>query len=379
MKKTKEKISKVLIASTSSDYGGGPKVVFDFLSHSKDKKFTFLVTAPPGGIYIQKFRDIGLKVYEISIDKISFKTGWDFYNLVKKEKVDLINSHGKGAGFYARIVGVILRVPVVHTFHGIHVEQKLKIARLFYIFAEKILSIFTTKIINVSKSQEEQGLILGLFPKSKSEVVYNGVDIKGIDKVYVKREEFRKELNLKTGDFVLTMVARFDPVKGHKRLVKFLSRIGKSIPIKLLFVGDGPEKSKIEKLVQDLGINDYVEFLGYRDDVYRILKISDVFVLSSYREGLPTGILEAMACGLPTIGSNSIGIKEVIIDDKTGYLIDFEKDMEKFKKIVNRLYTNEILRNNMGNNARKIVAEKYSIEKFAIYTANIYKKVLSLN
>src|SRR3990172_6970986 len=96
--------------------------------------------------------------------------------VVQKEEVDLINSHGKGAGLYARKIGFILGIPAVQTFHGLHYSRRNSLARFLYLYLERFLTLFTSRIINVSKTQEKEGLRLRVFPKKKSRVVLNGIN-----------------------------------------------------------------------------------------------------------------------------------------------------------------------------------------------------------
>src|SRR3972149_134419 len=265
---------KVLIALTSADPGGAPQVVYDLLSRARSKDFEFVVAAPPGG-FLQKFRTLG---------------------------------------------------------------YRKRSARFLYISLEKMLARFTARFINVSSGQEREGLTMKLFPKSKSRVVVNGVDTAVGDRVAVNNTSFRRKLGLGSGDLVVTMIARFDPVKGHERLVGMLPELLKKIPnLKIVFAGDGERRSGTERLPKKLGVSSAVRFLGQRSDVFKIFKVSDAAILSSYHEGMPLTVLEAMACRLPVVGSDAVGIRDLVKDGETGYLVDFDHGSGQLIKSLSKL------------------------------------------
>ena len=297
--------------------------------------------------------------------------------IARREKVDLINSHGKGAGLYARKVGFILNVPVVQTFHGLHYSRKNPLARFLYLWLERFLFLFTRLVINVSAGQQREGLAMKIFPKSNSRVVVNGVDTTVVDRVKIDKTAFRRRLGLGPNDFVSTMIARFDPVKGHERLVKLLPDILKNIPnLKIVFAGDGERRSGTERLAKNLGVFSAVRFLGQRSDVFKIFKVSDAAILPSYHEGMPLTVLEAMACHLPVVGSDVVGIRDLVQDGENGYLVDFDNKIEVIKTF-RKLVQSPQLRRRMGERGRRLVEEKFSMEKFVKNTLAVYKEALN--
>jgi len=380
-------VKKVLIALTSSGPGGAPKVVYDLLKQVRvkglgfrgqgDNKFEFVVAAPAGGEFVSRFKGLGYRVYGVPLDKIGVKGFTQLLKIALREKVDLINSHGKGAGLYARKVGFILGVPVVQTFHGLHYDYRNRFVWFLYISLEKLLAHFTTRFINVSVGQQREGLATKLFPKSKSRVVVNGVDTAVVDRVEVNSTAFRRKLGLGPGDFVATMVARFDPVKGHERLVGMLPELLKKIPsLKIVFAGDGDQRSGTERLVKKLGVSSAVRFLGQRSNVFNIFKVSDAAILPSYHEGMPLTILEAMACRLPVVGSDVVGIRDLVKDGENGFLVDFDDKVEVIKAF-RKLVQSPQLRRRMGERGRRLVEEKFSMEKFVKNTLAVYQESLS--
>ena len=371
---------KVLIALTSSAPGGAPKVVYDLLARSHKsgvrREFEFVVAAPAGGEFIKAFRQLGIKVYRVPLDRIGVKGFTQLLKIARKEGIDLINSHGKGAGLYARLVGSVLGVPVVQTFHGLHYDYSNRIARFLYLTMEKMLAHLTKLVINVSAGQQREGLDMKLFPKSKSRVVVNGIDTQAVDKIKVDRVLFRRKLGLEPEDFVVTMAARFDPVKGHERFIRLIPDLVNSTQtLKVCFVGSGPRERAMKKLAKDIGVSDAVIFLGERNDVPKILNAVDAFVLPSYHEGMPLAVLEAMACRLPVVGSDVVGIRDLVKDGENGYLVDFNGKVEVIKAF-RKLARSPALRLRMGELGRRFVEQDFGIDKFVDATLKVYRQAL---
>lgn len=379
---------KVLIALTSSGPGGAPKVVYDLLSHlpkavnsrqsTVNSELEFVIAAPAGGVFNGKFRKLGYKVYPVPLDRIGVKGFTQLLKIARREEVDLINSHGKGAGLYARKAGFIMDVPVVHTFHGLHYGYRNRIVQSLYVSVEKLLAHFTTRFINVSAGQQREGLGLKFFPRSKSRLVVNGIDTAEIDKVNVSKGDFRTKLDLNPEDFVVTMAARFDPVKGHERLVEAVPDLLKKIPnLKIVFAGGGEKRSQIQRLARERGVHNAVRFLGERSDILEIFKVSDAAILPSYHEGMPLTVMEAMACRLPVVGSDVVGIRDLVKDGETGYLVDLEHGSGPLVRALSRLAKSPEQRRRMGERGRELVEKEFAMNKFVDGTLKVYQEALA--
>ena len=370
---------KVLIALTSSGPGGAPKVVSDLLSHlpkAANSTLEFVVAAPAGGAFNKKFRDLGYRVYSAPLDRIGIGGFTQLFKIARKEKIDLINSHGKGAGFYARKVGFIMGVPVVQTFHGLHYGYRNRLVQFLYLSLEKLLTNFTALFINVSAGQQREGLALKIFPRAKSRLVVNGVAIPRVIHRDPGAGSFRRKLGLESEDFAVAMVARFDEVKAHQRFISLIPELVEKVPnLKIIFAGGGERERTAKQLTKELGVHRSVVFLGERNDIPKILKSVDALVLPSYHEGLPLAVLEASAAGLPVIGSEVVGIKDAVVPGKTGYLLDLN-DQEEVIKAFRKLAKSPSLRRRMGESGRQFVKENFAIDKFVNSTLKVYQEAL---
>jgi L-malate glycosyltransferase len=165
------------------------------------------------------------------------------------------------------------------------------------------------------------------------ELAYNFVD----KRVYYPRDvkQLRQEF-VRPDEKLLIHISNFRPVKRVSDVVDIFARVSQEVPSKLLFIGEGPELSKIIAKVKELGLQERVIFCGKQDDVAQVISLADVMLLPSEKESFGLVALEAMACGVPTVGSNAGGIPELITHGETGYLADVG-DTEQMSRYVSIL------------------------------------------
>lgn len=151
------------------------------------------------------------------------------------------------------------------------------------------------------------------------DLTYNFVD----KRVYYPRnvDDLKRDF-IRPGEKLLIHISNFRPVKRVMDVVDILDKVNRHMPTRLLFVGEGPDLSKVMSRVKELGLMDRVIFCGKQEDVAQIISLADVMILPSEKESFGLVALEAMACGVPTVGSNTGGIPELIIHGETGFLED---------------------------------------------------------
>jgi len=147
--------------------------------------------------------------------------------------------------------------------------------------------------------------------------------------------------------------------------------------IKLLVLGEGKDKNKLEVQIRDFNLEKNIFLLGRKENVSDHLNASDVFVMPSLWEGLPLALLEAMICGLPVVATNVGGVPEVITDGKNGFLVEPKNSLILAKKIEYLLNLEPERRKKMGLEGKKIVEEKFSLEKMVKNYENLYEESLS--
>ncbi|MCB0461045.1 MAG: glycosyltransferase, partial [Flavobacteriaceae bacterium] len=254
---------------------------------------------------------------------------------------------------------------VIYTAHGFHFYKGAakKNWVLFYPI-EVMLSYITDGIITMNK-EDFNCLSTPVF-KSKHKYVIDGIGVNPKRLKFNNSEliDLKEELQIKNNDVTVLYIAEFIPRKNHQFIFKELKKIiENNLHIKFLFAGGfASEKIKLEKLAINEGLIHYVRFLGYRDDIGKIIALADIGVSSSIAEGLPIGILELMYNNIPVIASNIRGHKDIITDGDNGYLFNFDEG-NKFKEVLDKLAKNEIFRKELGEKS------KLSIERFLLPNA----------
>lgn len=175
-------------------------------------------------------------------------------------------------------------------------------------------------------------------------------------------------------NFVLVSVARVQHGKGHDLTIRAVARLrdsGRSVRLRI--VGGGPERAALQSLTEQLGIDEAVEFTGSvsENDVITYLRAADAFVLASHFEGLGVAYMEAMALGLPTIGTDAGGVGEIITHERDGLLVPPE-DYERLAAAIARLMDDPALRRHLSTNARRTIVERFDSR---IGAAALYERI----
>ena len=228
-------------------------------------------------------------------------------------------------------------VKVVTTLHGTDIT--LVGSHPTYKTAVEFSINHSDEVTSVSNSLKED--TLRLFNINKDiKVVYNFIDG---EKYEAKKEECQRGSLAKPEERILTHISNFRPVKRTQDVIKIFNEVQKEVPSKLLMVGDGPDRLKAENLTKQLGIEDKVLFLGNSNEVAKILCYSDIFLLPSQTESFGLAALEAMAASTVVISTNTGGLPEVNIHNKTGFLSNLGDVNDMAKNAIDILNDNDKL------------------------------------
>ncbi|TYS58225.1 N-acetyl-alpha-D-glucosaminyl L-malate synthase BshA [Sutcliffiella horikoshii] len=224
----------------------------------------------------------------------------------------------------------------------------------------------------VSESLVQQTYDL-LQPKKAIQTVYNFID----ERVYFKKDtqDLKTQYGISDDEKVIIHVSNFRKVKRVQDVVKSFHLIEKQVPSKLLLVGDGPEISVVCNLVKELGLKDKVLFLGKQENLEDLYSISDLMLLLSEKESFGLVLLEAMACGVPSVGTKIGGIPEVIDDGKTGYLSDVG-DVEDIAENAVKILESATLHKKFAENAISRVKEHFSSQRIVEQYEDMYKQLI---
>jgi N-acetyl-alpha-D-glucosaminyl L-malate synthase BshA len=204
------------------------------------------------------------------------------------------------------------------------------------------------------------------------EVIPNFIDT---DRFYRQDKEHFKQALCPNGEKVIVHVSNFRPVKNTKQVVEVFHRLQDDTPdVKLLLVGDGPERVPTERKARELGVFDDIRFLGKQDPIEEILSIADVFLMPSDSETFGLAALEAMACRVPTVVSDVGGLPELVEDGETGFLCPLN-DVEAFTDRTRALLTDDELHGRMAQAARDRAVETFDIDHVVPMYERYYEKV----
>jgi glycosyltransferase involved in cell wall biosynthesis len=363
----------VLHVLVSTQPGGGPQHVLAAALGLRARGWRPIVAGPPDGALFARFREAGLETFALGTDRLSPLTVVRLVRLMRRHGVRLVHSHGKGAGFHARLAARITGVPAIHTLHGIHYERYSRPARTVYLALERTLSGWTRMVINVSRAQEQEGLALGLFTRAQSAVILNGVDVARLGASALDRWDARAALGLDQGALVVGCAARFDEVKRLDVLLRAAARV--TPPPTVALLGRGPEGGRLRAIAAELGITARVKLAGEVPEAARLFAALDVFAAPSRKEGLPLGVIEAMALGLPVLASDIPAHREVLGPASEGLV---EGSVDAFAAGLTKLLGDAELRARLGGQNRTRARSEFDVRDMLAALDRVYRDVLAL-
>lgn len=260
-----------------------------------------------------------------------------------------------------------INVKVVTTLHGTDIT--LVGSHPTYKTAVEFSINKSDEVTAVSQSLKDDTLRLFNIDKD-IKVVYNFIDGEKYNKAH--QTECQRSALANENERILTHISNFRPVKRTDDVIKIFNKVQKEIPSKLLMVGDGPERIKAEKLVDKLGLKSKVLFLGNSNEVAKILCYTDVFLLPSETESFGLAALEAMAASTVVVSTNSGGLPEVNIHNKTGFLSNVG-DVDDMAKNAIYVLKDDVVLNKFKVNAKKHI-ELFSLDYVLPQYEKIYKK-----
>ena len=307
----------------------------------------------------------------------------ELYAILLRERFQLVHTHTPKAGVMGRVAARLAGLPcVVNTVHGLYAgpdDRALK--RIPVMALEWLAARFSDLEMYVSREDLDWAQRIRLVPRSRSLLLGNGVDLSFFAPDAVGRERIgrlRAELGIPEGTLLVGTVARLVAEKGYRELFSAASQVRRDFPhVRFLAVGDfDPEKTdslapaEIEKAREDF------IFVGWREDVRDLLALVDVFVLASWREGLPLSALEAAAMARPLVLTDIRGCREVARDGVEGFLVS-PRSQSGLAKAIGTLVQDDQLRERMGEAARARAEELFDERAVADRVVGNYRSLLA--
>ncbi len=289
--------------------------------------------------------------------------------LFRSLRPDIVHTHCSVPGAVGRIAARLVGVPVVvHTVHGFHFDDDLPwFLRGPSRLAEWALGLVTHTLLTQNRSDLAIAEQHGIGPRHRRRHIGNGIDLDRFQPVLSRPAS--------TTPPVVICVARFEPVKNHAFLLDVVARVVHAgAPLRLWLVGTGELERDLWKRCDELGITGTVEFLGYREDIPELLAQSDIAVLTSRKEGMPRGVLEAMAVGLPVVGTRVPGTREAIRSGYTGFTVELG-DVDGFSEALGLLLRDSALRTAMGARGREVALAQFDERSIIDSLEDIYQSL----
>jgi glycosyltransferase involved in cell wall biosynthesis len=315
------------------------------------------------------------------------------FRIVKRERPDIIHTHTAKAGALGRSAGILYnflniftskKVRLIHTFHGHIFNGYFNMTKTkIFILIERLLALFTSKIITVSETIKEELIYFRISNKNKIKVIPLGLDLDNF-------------LSIKTEnngpDFNIGIVGRLVPIKNHRLFLESASKVIEDNPgmmIRFKIIGDGELRKELEDYSYRLKISDSIDFLGWQKELTNIYSTLDIVALTSLNEGTPLSLIEAMASARPVVVTNVGGVKDLLGDKNNSILVEgcgFEilergiivksKNSNDFASALTFILKNSDLRKGLSINAREFVSNKFAKERLIKDIESLYNYLI---
>jgi glycosyltransferase involved in cell wall biosynthesis len=297
--------------------------------------------------------------------------------LLRANRYDILHLYGLKANFLGRILGKLSGHKRI--LGGLRSKYPSGTKKNWTLWLDRLA--FGLSLGYVSNSQAAiDFLVAHGYDSRKFWLIHNGIDITQFyERSEKEKQAIKQEYDVPLDKPIITCVANLRHPKGHEYLIRSLREVkNDGLDSIALLVGDGPLRGELEELVRGLALEEEVYFLGSKagEEIPTILAITDIFVLPSLVEGLPTAIIEAMAAGCPVVATAVGGTGELIIDGKTGFLVSSQDEKALAEKMELLLRDYE-LREKMGLAGVKRAKEQFSIDRMVREYEALYSKLIS--
>lgn len=352
---------------------------------SKNHLLSLLAKMNPEDILLGVFQEgkLSKEASELGIPLIVFgqTSRYDFSILqkikstIKDQGIQIVHTHGPRANLFTLFVRGLVSFKWVTTIHSDPKKDFIKGGVKGRIFTS--INMYVIKKIDhfFAVSERFSNMVAGFgIPKEKITTIYNGISFDTVPESKLTREE----LQIESEEFVVCMVARLHPIKGHTVVFDAINQLkNEGVRIRLLLIGDGPLKDELTDEVSEKELGNEVEFLGFQEDVHSYLALSDVKLLASYSESFPLVILEAARAHTPVISTDVGGVKELISDESLGWIVPIkcaEAIAQSIKEAM-ELKNNARLKQ-IGNQLYKKASANYSVDQLVEKTEETYKEIM---
>ena len=318
--------------------------------------------------YVDMIRNIDFKSDLRAIIKIR--------KLIKKYNPDIIYMHSSKAGAIGRIANIGIKNKSIYNPHGwafnMNCSNKKK---LIYRYIENILALFVDEIIAISDFEKESAIQNKICSPKKIRVIYNGIDIDDYKNKSNQYTITRRKIGIPEDAYIIGMVGRISEQKAPDTFVQVAAKVKDIIPEAFfIIVGDGDERKKIEKLIDDLDLKRSFMITGWVEEPMEYIELFDQAMLLSRWEGFGLVLAEYMVAEKPIIATNIDAIPNLIDDNVNGILIDVDQ-VEQAVKAIKELYENKEECQRMVTNSKNKVERDFDIRRVALQHEKIFESI----
>ncbi len=366
---------KILETIRQGQIGGGESHVLDLVKGMNKAEFEPIVLSFTDGPMVERLKSMGIKTYVVeTLKPFNLTTYNAVKDILKKEDIDILHAHGTRALSNTVFPAKSLGLPIAYTVHGwsFHQDQPYHIRRMREL-SEKFLTDQVNVTISVSQSNQRDGI--ERFHMKRSRVINYGIDLQRFNPDR-PMNDLSTELGIEPGKTVVGYLVRMTVQKDPFTLVRAVAEVAKTTrDIQFLFIGDGDLKQASMDLAKELNVTDMIKFHAFRTDIPEVLNTFDIYTLPSLWEGLPIGMLEAMAMRKAIVATPVDGSKEAILEGQNGLLVPC-KSHEALAAAILRLHESKEMQRVLGENARQTVESTFDVRMMVQNNENLYRELL---
>lgn len=286
--------------------------------------------------------------------------------LIKEYRPDAIYCHSSKAGGIGRIANIGLGIPIVYNPHGWAFNMNSSWTKKeLYLWIERILALFTTKLVAISNYEKLSAIENRITSAQKIKVIFNGIDVENINSQLFENGITRELLGIRNDAYIIGMVGRISAQKSPDVFVRAAAKIRDSIPESyFIIVGDGDQRSEIERLINETGLKQSVTITGWVDNPLPYTMLFDQALLLSRWEGFGLVLAEYMKLGKPVVATEINAIPDLITDHDNGLLVEVDNVQQIVDAVLN-IYHDKGLRNKLVSNGMKRVDAFFDVKRVA--------------
>ena len=365
---------KILHLITSLEVGGAQHGLLLGFPRFDLNRYEHIVCSIMGRMNMaDQFRQAGIEVFSLGLKtKLDVGVAYRLNKLLRQLRPDVLHTYLLHGNVLGRVMGKLAGVPVI-----ISSERTIGQARRWGRLATKLTNPLTDAVEVNSKTGATAAVVdLGV-PENKIKLVRSGFDI-ALFATSEKRQMYRSDFGIADSDHLVLFVGRMRPVKGAEfGLRAFAGAIAKQPNLRMILAGEGEQQQYLQTLSADLGIDNFVKFLGIRNDLPEIMSSADSVLIPSLNEGFPRTAIEGMAAGKPVIATDVGGTAEAVEHMVTGILVQ-PRDVEQMTDALVKLATDPGLRSRLGTTGQDRVSQNYAVANYVNRLDGLYRELLAV-